>query len=302
MEKENKKSNRIPLHEEMNERFTNFLNDPHRALPPGPLEYFLKKSHEKLGDVSFKKFMSDLERDNFRGIYEVLYAAELSYPLALPHGKKYPGHGFYRGKNDLKDPGNAVSPWEQGKYTRRNEAMDELFGDAIKPENVQNVVEVGGAWGSTMKWIMDTYSPEKYYNFEIDGVYAEWTAKTLGSITMKTDGETLTGIDDASIDLCVCFDVLPWVPPIKIFSYFTEFDRVTRPGGHIGFNVFIGDYLTKEQVRTYLYDSFPRRAYSHIPLSFISTNFPEDQYDFLHTTNQKGTSPEKITFFMRKKG
>lgn len=52
------------------------------------------------------------------------------------------------------------------------------------------------------------------------------------------DGETLTGIEDASIDALVSHVVLQHIPSAKIqLGYITEFGRVLKPGGWAAFGL-----------------------------------------------------------------
>jgi SAM-dependent methyltransferase len=52
------------------------------------------------------------------------------------------------------------------------------------------------------------------------------------------DGETLTGIEDASVDVVVSHVVLQHIPSAKVqLGYVTEFARVLRPGGWAAFGL-----------------------------------------------------------------
>ena len=52
------------------------------------------------------------------------------------------------------------------------------------------------------------------------------------------DGETLTGIEDASMDAVVSHVVLQHIPSAKVqLGYITEFARVLKPGGWAGFGI-----------------------------------------------------------------
>jgi SAM-dependent methyltransferase len=114
----------------------------------------------------------------------------------------------------------------------------ELTGTSIDADDV--VVEVGCGVGRLTRalaararevWAIEV-SPEmldlaRTHNPELENV--RWI---LG------DGDSLTGIDDASVDGCFSLVVFQHIPdPEVIFSYVREFGRVLKPGGWAAFQV-----------------------------------------------------------------
>jgi SAM-dependent methyltransferase len=286
----------------LEERLLGFIGDPHRILPEKPLAAYLGRVKATVTAAQYDAYLARLKETKYREIYEVLFAPERSLGMQYSATTRRLALGFYRGKADLASyAAKGMSPLEvTTRYARRRATLDAILPPDIIAEPVTAICEVGGAWGSTMKYLIDRFRPEKYFNFEIDGGYAEWTARTFGSITMPTDGETLAGIDDSSIDIVACEDVLPWVPPLKAFSYFSEFARVVRPGGIIFFNVLIAERVTKERAAVLLTEGFPRRGYAHVPQSFIAVNFPIDSFDILHEAPILDNGTDKMSFVIRR--
>lgn len=282
-------------------RFEGFVTDSHRSLPHEGLTHFIDAAKKKLSPERFEAYLEHLERTNYKSIYEILYASEFVLGLNFRPGTVRHSQVFYRGKGDIarSEKSGADMGMDEGMYERRRISLDKLLTDEFLTGDYKNICEVGGAWGSTMRYLKGRFEPEKYYNFEIDGQWADWTSERFGSITMATDGETLSGISNESMDMVVCYDVLPWVPPLKIYSYLMEFARVSKKGTIVSFNLFVGDFLTAESAKERLRTSFPRRHFSHVPRQFILNSFPSDRFEILQESSLPPAEPDKVTYVIR---
>ena len=283
------------------ERVSAFLDDPHRILPQMPFAAFLERAKSTMTAAQYEHYLLHLEKTKFREIYDVLFAPEQSLAMQYKARGRKIGLAFYRSKSDIESyNAKGMSPLDvTDRYTKQQATLDAMLTPENTPGQVKAICEVGGAWGSTMKYLIERFKPEKYFNYEIDGGYAKWTADTFGSITMPTDGETLSGMDDSSIDIVACKDVLPWVPPLKAFSYFSEFARVVRPGGIVFFNVLVAEKVTKERAARLLNEGFPRRAYAHVPQHFIAVNFPSPDFSVTHEAAPNDEA-DKVNFVIRR--
>jgi SAM-dependent methyltransferase len=126
--------------------------------------------------------------------------------------------------------------WEGGKEGL--DTMLALLDLEVSPDDV--VAEIGCGVGRVTRALAERAS--EVWAVEVSGEMLE-RAKGHNSQLSNVhwhlgDGETLAGIEDASIDGCVSVVVFQHIPnPDTVLSYVREMGRVLRPGGWAAFQI-----------------------------------------------------------------
>lgn len=212
-------------------------------------------------------------------ILKTLFAFEMSRGTFFHLPTKNTATFFLRGKTDVLRTIRSGKPMIDAASPRYREArthMDIVLPDAIFIDGPpKKVCEIGAAWGGSTLSITDRFAPDEFYNFEIDPDLAQQMEAELGLKSLPCDGETLTGVADASMDLVFSSGVFYFVPPIKLVSYFNEMIRVCKPGGLVYFNLLTAELLSPRRLGVMIKDPGLRRVFAPIPRSWVEEMFAD---------------------------
>ncbi|RZJ18940.1 MAG: class I SAM-dependent methyltransferase [Brevundimonas sp.] len=222
----------------------------------------------------------DLQEQSVQlAILKTLFAFEMSRGTFFHLPTKNTATFFLRGKTDVLRAARSGKPMIDADSPRYREARTHM--DAVLPDSIfvdgppKKVCEIGAAWGGSTLSITDRFAPDEFYNFEIDPDLAHQMEIELGLKSLPCDGETLTGVADASMDLVFSSGVFYFVPPIKLVSYFNEMIRVCRPGGLVYFNLLTAELLSPRRLGVMIKDPGLRRVFAPIPRSWVDEMFAE---------------------------
>jgi hypothetical protein len=266
------------------EIFNDFLENSHVILNKDLIQHFLSRCEESADAKLFNEFVDHLEQSGYREIFEHVFAVEVDSATNFNFKTLNFVSSFQRGRNDERFAEARGQTFEEryaSKFEIIRELMDREFRALLETRVIRSVVEVGSAWGATTKWVHDLCNPDLYQTYEIDRHSAERLSRTLGTIPMPVDGETLSGTSSLTMDLFVCNNVFFFMPPIKVFSYLDEADRILKRGGIALFNVFQTDEMTRENYRTHMRISFPKRTFNDTPQHLIDKVMTADRYRLL---------------------
>ncbi|MCI4661964.1 MAG: methyltransferase domain-containing protein [Neomegalonema sp.] len=269
----------------LTERFLEFLDNPYLTLPSKAATIAFQKSLKAQGEGQLEAYLAEQEAERFADFFLMLFWSEMGIATHFDAAKLGFVNTFERGGADVKRAEEAgVSLLEnRGDIHKINqERFDRLIvPDMISADEVHRICEIGPAWGGAASYFKNRFSPEAYEIYEIDGAYAQYLEKHMDMLPRPVDGETLSGTEDASIDIAVASSVFYFMPPIKQWSYLSEIGRVLRPGGIAVFNIIIADHMPAKTLEGYLTNYFPRRNFGVIPKKWVELAFPAEQFETL---------------------
>ena len=230
------------------------------------------------GVVEALEGKADLEDPAIRmAALRTLFAFEIARGTFLHPKTRSTATFFLRGKVDVQRTLRTEGVMVDRDSPRYREARRHL--DVVLPESLfgdsppRRVCEIGAAWGGSSLSIQDRFKPEEFLNFEIDSDLARQMETELGLKAMPCDGETLNGVDDATMDLVFASGVLYFVPPMKLISYFREMARVCGPGGVVYFNILTAEQMSPRRMAQMIKDPSLRRTFAPPPRSWIDEIF-----------------------------
>ena len=158
-----------------------------------------------------------------------------------------------------------------GDYIDRNynvagatqRAIDEMSALRVFDRPVQAVCEIGPGSGRYLTKIVAACRPSHYEIYEMAGPWANYLVSEYQVVYRQTDGRSLAETPSASIDLVHAHKVFVVTPFVSTWSYLREMIRVTKPGGHIVF-----DIMTERCVEPDLLDAWILRSSSYYPSVF----------------------------------
>ncbi|MBU6236083.1 MAG: ankyrin repeat domain-containing protein [Alphaproteobacteria bacterium] len=265
-----------------NQDLQQFISASDLVLPEGGMKSIRERAIEAIGEKAWAETEAELKRTNYRSYYEEVFAPE-SHACANFLGDNYKSmrSAMNLGEHDVelaKRRGIDVVELFAGKYATTDALLKRLLPDSLFDTPPRRIVEIGGAWGATIKHLTERFKPEEYQNYEPDPYYANFVVERFGVKKMPTDGETLRGTADDSVDLFIANNVMIFIPPIKNWSYMTEMRRVVRKGGVILFNLVLSDVLHEGDMRRYLDMYFPKRTVQIFPRDILDRTFPAPEY------------------------
>lgn len=141
---------------------------------------------------------------------------------------------------------------EWGQSGRSRRTIERLRQGGALPATVQTVCEIGPGSGRYVQRVLELASPTRYDIYEIESARARWLARTFPVRACETTGERLGSTADGTVDLVHAHGVFASLKVVTCFAYFKEMARVTRPGGHVVFDIICEENLTPEAVDAWL--------------------------------------------------
>ena len=285
-------------------KFSKFLEESNVILPKKVFQKFFQKVEETHESEVVNTYKEHLEKTNHREIFEQLFSEELLYTRSNNYSIRLKENtAFFQGSQRLETAKKKDVHLHQ-MMEKMLKITDNLLSRIIRDDDFQSspkkILEIGGAWGATIKHLTERFHPIEYQNYEIDSAYAKWAEETFGAKPMPVDGETLSATEDQSMDLVIANNVLFFIPPIKVWNYLTEMGRVTANKGVIVFNAIVPDLFKEEQLEYYLRKFFPRRAFSFTPQKFIELSFPKIEFELIRSEQIDPDRPFLPYYFFRR--
>ena len=263
-------------------RIETFFQGTELTLPPGPWEAFQERCLEAAPERA-EGFLADLAADNYRPIFEQLFAPEMAMAQGFDFKNLQAVVTFQRGADDIRNAerkGLSLDELKGNHIRLTEERFDGFLADGIiDATRVERAVEVGAAWGAGTRYVQKRFKPDSFHVYEIDTAWAQWLADNLGVDSKNCDGETLAFTDDESADVCLASSCLYFMPWLKQWSYLSEFARVLRPGGIAVFNVNLIENTRLRTLQGLRTNLFPRRVFGYLPEHCLHTAFPSDRFE-----------------------
>ena len=260
---------------------------------------------ENLPPERVQAYAEYLKADDYKPLYRQLFGPEIQLSNSLSPFTLQPYHNFLMGSEVFERRGPDVTPEELAgaKFALIDRLLNAILPNEIFQREPRRIVEIGGAWGATIRHFKQRFEVDVYLNYEIDRAYAEWAERTLNAKAMPCDGETLLGTADDSMDLAVANAVLFILGPLKAFSYLQEMGRVVAPGGLLAFNIELAEGMTADLLSNRLTRTYPRRSWSSVPQHYIDLALPAERFELLakHADGMDGVSPSIPYFIYRKR-
>lgn len=262
------------------EIIVDFLEDGHVILPAQRLQAHLDRVRAEAGPKEAERYIARLEETGYRELFEWLFYEEFGIARVFDYRKARPAISFHRGRRDraaAQRLDTSSDETDSPKYKATSDLFERHLSPLLDDVRPKRIVEVGGGWGATIKYLTERYGPEEYQNYEIDRHAARFVEERFGARSMPVDGETLHATATESIDLFVAMDSLFFMPSIKAYSYLDEAARVLRRDGMALFN--LPDFEERWMGLRRLLDlQFPRRSFSFFPRQFLDDLFPEEHF------------------------
>lgn len=117
---------------------------------------------------------------------------------------------------------------------------------------ISTVIEIGPGSGRYLEKTIAACSPERYEIYETAEPWAKYVERTYGVIRQATNGRTLAGSASASADLVQAHKVFCGISLTPTLSNWREMARVTRPGGHVVFDVITEECLSPQMIERWV--------------------------------------------------
>ncbi len=158
-----------------------------------------------------------------------------------------------------------------GDYIDRNynvagatqQTIDEMTALGVFEGSVRAVCEIGPGSGRYLEKIVAAVHPSHYEIYETADDWANYLVREYRVVHRKTDGRSLAETQSASLDLVQAHKVFVVTPFVSTWNYLREMIRVTKPGGHIVF-----DIMTERCLEPDLIDGWLLRSSNYYPSVF----------------------------------
>jgi hypothetical protein len=141
------------------------------------------------------------------------------------------------------------------------ETIDQMKLCGVFDKKIENVCEIGPGSGRYLEKTLQACNPESYEIYETSYDWARWVVQNYHVKLQATDGISLAGTPDHSIDLIQAHRVFSYVPFFTTVSYYLEMIRVIREGGYIVFDITTEDCMKPEILGKWLTAGFHNSAY-----------------------------------------
>lgn len=140
--------------------------------------------------------------------------------------------------------------WKQSGRSRRT--IERMRDAGAIRDGLETVCEIGPGSGRYIQRLLEVASPTRYEIYEIERARARWLGRTYPVTICATTGEQLAATADGSMELVHAHGVFASLKVIACLAYFREIARITRPGGHVVFDVISEDCLGGGDVERWL--------------------------------------------------
>jgi hypothetical protein len=129
---------------------------------------------------------------------------------------------------------------------------------------VARVCELGPGSGRYLEKVQKACRPATYEVYETALDWRDYVVRTFGVLGHDADGVSMKQTPDGSCDLVHAHKVFPGVPFLSTCRYFIEMARVTRPGGHVVFDIVTEDCMAPATLSSWLGDSADYQVYPNL--------------------------------------
>jgi phospholipid N-methyltransferase len=268
------------------ERFDTFLANANIKLPERSFAAFVKNCQKQARrPKEVKDYLSRLEEDGYRELYERLFAPEVEMAQNFSHRSLINVETFDRSADDIASLEARGWTLDEMKAGHDKTVSDRFAGllsaEVVSKTNVKAICEIGPAWGPAVAYLQERFQPTTYHAYEIDGGWCRRLREKFGVDAKTVDGETLSETADRSMDLVIASSCLYFMPELKQWSYLRDMARVLAPNGLVMFNALVVERVDERYLQSLLDNYFPKRIFGLIPHRFIDMNFPGDRFELL---------------------
>ena len=158
--------------------------------------------------------------------------------------------------------------------------IDKMAAVGVFSEPLAAIVEIGPGTGRYLEKTVKAARPSRYEIYETAGPWASYLASEYNTILQPTDGYSLAGTGDASVDLVHAHKVFSTVPFMVTSCYLREMVRVIRPGGWAVFDVVTERCLDPDAFQAWVRSGIRNGSYPAVfPRSVLETFFASSGFD-----------------------
>lgn len=188
--------------------------------------------------------------------------------------------------------------WNQKGATQK--VIDNMKANKVFSNKESKIIEIGTGSGRYLEKIINQVSYKEYYSFETIKEWSNFLAKTYKIKSVDTNGYSLEGINDYSIDIIHSHGVFVYLPFLISIRYFYEMFRVCKKDSFVCFDVYDETCFNKEDLSSWLNvaDIYPVLT----PIDFLINFFKENGYDLINNFyNKHGASKSRYYIFKKTK-
>lgn len=150
-------------------------------------------------------------------------------------------------------------------------SIDELVELGILNNKVRSICEIGPGSGRYLEKVLRICTPETYEIYESAPEWSDWLEGQYRVRAHEADGRSLRQTASESVDLVHAHKVFVYLAAVVSFQYFSEMIRVTRPGGHIVFDIVSESCMDDATIEKWV----ARRSYyaNMMPRDFVISFF-----------------------------
>jgi hypothetical protein len=115
--------------------------------------------------------------------------------------------------------------------------IDNMAEAGVFDGKIETVVEIGPGSGRYLEKTLGACAPLRYEIYETAGPWVDYLTGKYKIISQPTDGKTLSSTPDRSADLVHAHKVFNGVNFMTTMRYWREMTRITKPGGHVVFDI-----------------------------------------------------------------
>jgi hypothetical protein len=168
--------------------------------------------------------------------------------------------------------------WNQNGRSRFT--VERMREAGAVPTDLDTVCEIGPGSGRYIQRILEMASPRSYEIYEIERARARWLARSYPVTACPATGERLAATADANIQLVHAHGVFASLKVISCFAYFEEMARVTRPGGHVVFDIICEECMRDGDVDAWL--ATPLRYVNFLSKPLVAAFFERRGFTLVH--------------------
>jgi len=166
------------------------------------------------------------------------------------------------------------------------------------------VVEIGTGTGRYARRVLERRPGVTYFSFEPGAGWNDYLRKRFAGLdfrVMGSDGASLAGVEEASVDFVHAHGVFVYLDTTVVLGYLVHSARVLKPGGYLLFDVFDSDDRSPEFFA--FLERLMREGADRLLLSagFLQCFLRRLDFSCVHTDNRNPNHGYYSTYLLFKK-
>jgi len=157
------------------------------------------------------------------------------------------------------------------------DAIDRLSKFGVFSGEIQTVVEIGPGSGRYLEKTLRACKPIRYEIYETARDWARYVTERYGVLVQPTDGQSLKATANDSADLVQAHKVFSSTTFMITSRYWVEIVRVTKPGGHVAFDLMTEACLGSEMLEARGASGFNNGSYPSVMPRQVALNYFQER-------------------------